>query len=147
MGKVFYYNAEGHKYIKREGEPGNYTYIYRQPKEEGAEKGTKPEGENKEINYPKKLKDMSPKQKTESQKFFDKLPDKELSKRLDVIKRQKKQAIDRLDSLYPKGDYKKQDFLKRPVIKGEAVRYMEGLDDLDIIEDQIIKARQKKFKE
>jgi hypothetical protein len=26
---VFYYN---HKYIKREGEPGNYTYIYRQPK-------------------------------------------------------------------------------------------------------------------
>lgn len=30
MGKTFYYN-ESHKYIKREGSPGNYTYIYKSP--------------------------------------------------------------------------------------------------------------------
>jgi hypothetical protein len=42
MGKVFYYNEE-HKYIKREGTPGNYTYVYRdtQSKEGKAGRGIK----------------------------------------------------------------------------------------------------------
>jgi hypothetical protein len=49
MGKVFYYNEE-HKYIKREGTPGNYTYIYRDTQSKEGKAG-------RAIKWLKDLKD------------------------------------------------------------------------------------------
>ena len=85
MGKVFYYNEE-HKYVKREGTPGNYTYIYRdtQSREGKAGRGIKwlkdlkdkLEGNNKEgfVELLKgredKMKDLSGDNKAQD-KFID----------------------------------------------------------------------------
>jgi hypothetical protein len=146
LSKLWKYNA------KALPEGTMRTWGGQQYKKEGGEwvtvkRGKSKEKEEQQPSYPKDLTKMTPEQQKSSQAYFDKLPDKELSKRLDIVRSQRKQAIDYLDRLYPEGDYKKKDFLKRPVIKGDTRRYMKGIENLDVMEDQIIRARVKKFKD
>lgn len=68
MKRIFYYNDKGHKYIKRKGTSGNYTYIYRNPESKEGKAG-------KAINWLKELKDKLEGNKKEE--FIKMLKDRE----------------------------------------------------------------------
>lgn len=144
MGKLWKYNAKAlpegtvrtwsGQQFKKTG--GDWVKVTRGKKTEKKEE-TQP-------SYPQDLTKMTPEQQKSSQAFFDKLPDNDLKKRLGIIDRQIIQTRDYLDREYPQGDYKKEGF---KTSNPEIFRRMAGMKNLNIMRDQVVKARMKKFKD
>ena len=94
------------------------------------------------------LKNESNEKKQEWQLYLNKLSDKELSKRLDTIREQRKMCIEWLDDYTKRwgyGEYRKKEFQSKIVPVSIRVR-MQAVEDLDFMEDQVIQARVNKFK-